>query len=230
MNVAVILAGGKGLRLGGDVPKQMLMLGSKPVISWSVDTFHKVGIIDRIIIVSEKNLISDIKDIFPLTDYPKISSFIEGGAERSDSSYNALISDSFNDDDIFLFHDAARPFVSEEVILKLISQVKRSGACGTYVKSTDTIAIVNNSIVESIPERLGVYAAQTPQGFRYNIIRKAHQYQKEKNNGIVTDDVSLAVNMGIDVSVVEGSYDNIKITTESDFRFAQFLITGGNKC
>ncbi|HNX24406.1 MAG TPA: 2-C-methyl-D-erythritol 4-phosphate cytidylyltransferase [Spirochaetota bacterium] len=230
MNIAVILAGGKGSRLGSQVPKQMLMLGSKPVISWSVDTFHKVNLIDKILIVSEKNLIKEMKNFFPPADYPKVSSFIEGGIERSDSSYNALVSSDFNDDDIFLFHDAARPFVTEEIIIELINKLKTSGACGTYVKSTDTIAIVKDLIVESIPERRSVYSAQTPQGFRYDLIKKAHQYRKDVNSTSVTDDVSLIVNMGFDVSVVEGSYSNIKITTELDFSFAQFLVSGGNKC
>jgi 2-C-methyl-D-erythritol 4-phosphate cytidylyltransferase len=229
MNVAVILAGGKGLRLGSKKPKQMLILGAKPVISWSVDTFHKVDQIDRIIIVSEIGLMSEIKSLFPQKDYPKISSFVEGGAERSDSSWNALNSDMFDDNDIFLFHDAARPFVSEEIIVALIEKVKISGACGTYVRATDTIAIVNNSIVEYIPERKSVYSAQTPQGFRYNLIKKAHLYQNDFNNFTVTDDVSLVVNMGHEVIVIDGSYDNIKITNESDLAFAQFKISGGNK-
>lgn len=230
MNVAVILAGGKGLRLGSNKPKQMLILGTKPVISWSVDTFHKVDLIDKIIIVSEISLMDEIKSLFPPKDYPKILSFVEGGTERSDSSWNALISDMFDDNDIFLFHDAARPFVSEEIIAALIDKVKVSGACGTYVRATDTIAIVNNSIVESIPERKSVYSAQTPQGFRYNLIKKAHLYHRENNSMTVTDDVSLVVNMGHEVTVIEGSYDNIKITTDSDLSFAQFKISGGNKC
>lgn len=230
MNVAVILAGGKGLRLGSKVPKQMLMLGSKPVISWSVDTFHKISLIDKMIIVSEKNLINDMKNLFPVMHYPKIFSFVEGGIERSDSSYNALISSEFDANDIFLFHDAARPFISEDIITGLIEKVKISGACGTYVKSTDTIAIVDDSIIVSIPERKKVYSAQTPQGFRYDLIRKAHQYQKEVKSITITDDVSLVANMGYDVSVIEGSYNNIKITSELDFRFAQFLISGGDKC
>jgi len=230
MNVAVILAGGKGLRLGKKTPKQMLMLGIKPVISWSVDTFNKINLIDKIIIVSEKSLINDIKKLFPAEDYPKILSFVEGGDERSDSSYNAIISSDFSDDDIFLFHDAARPFISEDIIIGLINEVKVSGACGTYIPSTDTIALVDNSIVESIPERKFLYSAQTPQGFRYDIIKKAHIFQKKMNNSNITDDVSLVVNMGYKVTVIKGSYRNIKITTDLDFKFAEFIISGEDKC
>ncbi len=229
MNVAVILAGGKGLRLGGQIPKQMLILGDKPVISWSVDTFHKVNIIDKIIIVSEKNLIDDMKSIFNKNDYPKIVSFIEGGTERSDSSYNAIMSEEFKDDDIILFHDAARPFISAEIIEDIIREVRISGACGTYVPSTDTIALVNNSIVETIPDRKTVYSAQTPQGFRYHLIKKAHEFQKQIKKTTITDDVSLVYNMGFNVSVITGSSNNIKITTELDFKFAEYLISGGNK-
>jgi 2-C-methyl-D-erythritol 4-phosphate cytidylyltransferase len=230
MNVAVILAGGKGLRLGHVTPKQMLILGTRPVITWSVDTFHKTNVIDRIIIVCEKSLINGMRKLFPAEVYPKVSDFIEGGEERSDSSYNALICSDFNDDDIFLFHDAARPFVSEGIIVELIREVKISGACGTYVPSTDTIALAGDSIVEQIPERRTVYSAQTPQGFRYDLIKKAHLRQREKKNSAITDDVSLVFNMGVKVSIIMGDYQNIKITTETDFRFAEFLISGGNKC
>ena len=230
MNIAVILAGGKGLRLGNIIPKQMLMLGNKPLIAWSVDTFHKADIIDKIIIVSEKNLIHEIQNLFPAAGYPKIISFIEGGEERSDSSYNALISSEFSDDDIFLFHDAARPFVTEEIIIKIISNVKATGACGTYIQSTDTVALLRDSIVESIPERKTVHYAQTPQGFRYDLIKKAHEILKKNVEMAVTDDISLVFNMGYTVSSIKGSLQNIKITTELDFRFAEFLIVDGYKC
>ncbi len=229
MNVAVILAGGKGLRLGSDTPKQMLILGDKPVIAWSVDTFHKNRLIDKIIIVSEKELIMSIGKIFPEKKYPKISAVIEGGSERLDSSYNAVLSAELKDEDIILFHDAARPFVSGEIINELINGVKETGACGTYVQSTDTIAIVKDNAVEYIPERRNVFSAQTPQGFRYNIIKEAHLYQKEVKKSGITDDVSLVVNYGYTVSVVPGSYKNVKITTEQDLKFAEYLASGVNE-
>ena len=220
MNIGVILAGGKGLRLNENMPKQMMLLGNKPIISWSVDTFHKIDLIDKIIIVSEKSILNDIQRLFPPSDYPKVS-FTEGGEERHDSSFNALISSKFNDDDIFLFHDAARPFITEEIIINVINETKISGSCGVYVKSADTIAIVNDSKIESIPDRKSVYSAQTPQGFKYNIIMEAH---KNKNiTQAITDDISLVFNMGLDVSIIDGDYNNLKITTEQDLRFAEFL-------
>ena len=230
MNIAVILAGGKGLRFGGNIPKQMLQLGSKPVISWSVDTFHKIDLIDKIIIVSEKNLTDIIKKLYPENIYPKITAYAEGGKERSDSSYNALESILFNEDDIILFHDAARPFISEDIIVKLINTASITGAAGTYVRATDTVALVNDMLIKSIPERDTVYSAQTPQCFKYDIIKKAHMINKKAPMKNVTDDISLVVNMGADVAVIIGSNMNIKITTELDMKFAEFLITAGHVC
>lgn len=230
MNVGVILAGGKGLRLESAAPKQILPLGPKPVIAWSVDTFHNTESIDKLIIVSEKNLLPRIKELFPEKKYPKILSFIEGGKERSDSSYNAIISGNFSDDDIFLFHDAARPFVTIEIITDMIKKVCQTGACGTYISSSDTIAIVKNSSIESVPERREVFAAQTPQGFRYGIIKKAHDLRKKLNSPAATDDVSLVLNMGNNVSVINGSPLNIKITTDTDLKFARFMVREGFLC
>lgn len=227
MNVGVILAGGKGLRLGNTVPKQILPLGPKPVIAWSVDTFHETESIDKIIIVSEKNLLQQMKDLFPNKKYPKILSFIEGGHERSDSSYNAIMSCTFSDSDVFLFHDAARPFVTRKIIVNMITKVQETGACGTYIPSPDTVAIVKNSLIESIPQRQNVFSAQTPQGFKYGIIKKAHEFQQKNNNPGITDDVSLVINTGNNVSVISGSPLNLKITTEFDLKFAEYLVNGG---
>lgn len=230
MNVGVILAGGKGLRFGNTVPKQMLPLGPKPVIAWSVDTFHKTEIINKLIIVSEKNLLPGMKELFPVQKYPKILSFIEGGKERAGSSYNAIMSGNFNDNDIFLFHDAARPFVSDEIIVNMIKKVEETGACGTYIPSPDTVAIIKNSAVESIPERRNVFSAQTPQGFRYWIIKKAHQYQEGIKNPYITDDVSLVKNMGMEISMISGSPLNMKITTDMDLKFAEYMARAGYIC
>jgi len=226
MNIAVILSGGKGLRFGGNVPKQILPLGFKPLISWSVDTFHKMDLIDKIIIVSEKTLINNIKLMFPETKYPKILFIIEGGDKRSDSSYKAIISSEFNDNDVILFHDAARPFVTEEIIKELLDNIYITGACGTYINTTDTIAIVRDSKIETIPERSSVYSAQTPQVFRYDLIKKAHELYNQNPKINITDDVSLLVQMGISVIVVKGSHKNIKITTDLDLKFAEYLISG----
>ena len=228
MNYAVILAGGKGLRLGGDVPKQLLPLGGKPVIRWSAQTFHSVDEIDKIIVVGEKNSLIKIREILPQSDFPKIINFIEGGNERSDSSYNALVSGEFSHNDIFLFHDAARPFITPEIIKSLVAEVKDSGAAGVYIPAVDTVTIAENNSVSHIPERKDVFYAQTPQGFRYDIIKNAHE--KYRGGGLnikVTDDVSLVMAAGHNIKLVNGSVLNFKITTDFDYRIAEFIAGSG---
>lgn len=228
MNYAVILAGGKGLRLGGDIPKQLLPLAGKHVIRWSAEAFHSVSEINRIIVVAEKNSISTIKKILPAAEFPKIITFIEGGAERSDSSYNALVSRVFKADDIILFHDAARPFVTTEIIKAVIKEVKTSGAAGVYIPAVDTVTVAENNTVSYIPERMNVFYAQTPQGFSYNIIRDSHeQYRKGALNIKVTDDVSLVMANGHDVKLINGSVSNFKITTDFDYKIAEFIAQSG---
>ncbi|HOP28434.1 MAG TPA: 2-C-methyl-D-erythritol 4-phosphate cytidylyltransferase [Spirochaetota bacterium] len=228
MIYAVILAGGKGLRLGGDIPKQLLPLAGKPVIRWSAETFQSVDEIDSIIVVGEKNSLETIKSMLPEQDFPKIISFIEGGAERSDSSYNALLSREFSDDDIILFHDAARPFITADIIRAMITEIKVSGAAGIYIPAVDTVTIAENSKVITIPERRQVFYAQTPQGFRYNLIKSAHEKYKKGHLRIkATDDVSLVMAIGHDVKLVNGTALNFKITTDFDYRIAEFIAGNG---
>ncbi len=228
MNYAVILAGGKGLRVGGDVPKQLLNLAGKPVIRWSVEAFHSVKEIHRIIIVGEINSLEKIRGMLPQSDFPKIIRFIEGGAERFDSSYNALVSGDFFPEDIILFHDAARPFISAEIIRNTVTEIAQSGAAGVYIPAVDTVTVAENGAVVSIPERKNVFYAQTPQGFRYGLIREAHEkYRSCKNSIKVTDDVALAMASGHVVKVVEGSISNFKITTDLDYRIAEFIAQNG---
>ena len=227
MIIAAILAGGRGERVGGSIPKQLLMLKERPVIQWSVDTFHNHGKIDKIIIVSEKASISTIRSIFPESRYPKVSAIIEGGKERVDSSAKAVFSGDYNTDDIFMIHDAARPFISPKIIDELIVTAKRHDASAVYVPVKDTIAVVENDTIVSIPERKKMFYAQTPQVFRYGLIENAHKNFALNGTDGITDDVSLIKSMGHDVYIVNGSELNFKITTELDYKIAGLLASGG---
>lgn len=223
MIIAAILAGGKGERVGGAIPKQLLPLGDKSVIQWSVDTFHSHKHIDEIIIISEKTSIDEIRRIFPEPDYPKIKAVIEGGRERVDSSANAVLYKEYDKDDIFMIHDAARPFISSSIIDELINTVNKHGAAGVYIPAKDTIAVVENEIIDSIPERKKMFYAQTPQAFWYGLIAEAHKsYRLNRTHGI-TDDVSLVDSIGRDVHIVTGSDLNFKITTEFDYKIASLI-------
>ena len=220
MIYAVVLAGGHGSRLNSDVPKQLLMLGDRTIIQWSVDAFIKSPCIDGVLIVCEKGVMDKIKSLFPADEYPDIIAYVIGGKERSDSSFNALKAFPFMNDDIVLFHDAARPFVTERIISDVVLQVKHTGAAGTYIPAVDTVTAINGGIVQHIPKRAGLYYAQTPQGFRFEIINSAHE---NAHPGTVTDDVSLVMNKGKNVSMVKGEPYNFKITTDFDYQIAKFV-------
>lgn len=223
MVYAVILAGGKGLRLNSSVPKQLLILEGRSVLQWSIDAFINSPSIDGVLIVCEKGIMDSVQAQFPSHSYPGIIAFVEGGKERSQSSFNALNAFPFKDDDIILFHDAARPFVTERIIDNVVSEVKRTGAAGTYIPAIDTVAVVLEGIVQDIPDRKKLFYAQTPQGFRFDIINKAH---KKSITAAVTDDVSLVMSLGHNVSMVDGDEFNFKITTDYDFSVAQFIAQG----
>ena len=229
MIYAVILAGGKGLRLNSETPKQLLMLGDRSVLKCSVDAFVNSPHIDRVLIVCEKGIMDKIRSDFPPDEYPAVAAFVEGGRERSDSSYNALKALPFNEDDIILFHDAARPFVTERIISDIVHEASVSGAAGTYIPAIDTVTVIWDGIVKDIPDRGSLYYAQTPQGFRYDIIRKAHEKAASGNGTSATDDVSLVMNMGVQVSMVKGEPINFKITTDYDYSIASMIAGGADR-
>ena len=218
---AVILAAGKGLRMGEDKPKQLLPLSGKPIIAWSTLTFDKIDEISNILIVSPKNYINEIDSIMKTSKINKHLKTIIGGKERQDSVYNALTSQKFNDEDILLFHDAARPFIKKETISELIIETKKHGAAGVYVPAIDTITEIENGFIKSIPSRETMYNTQTPQSFKFQIIWEAHQKAKLNKNLIATDDVSLVIQNGGKVKLVQGDYSNIKITNKNDYDIAK---------
>jgi len=221
---AIILAGGTGHRMGTEMPKQFLPLGDIPVIVRTVRAFISTGKIDHVITVSPEAYMQTLETIlkdYNLTEYTKI---VQGGSSRQDSSYNALISQEFNDKDILLIHDAARPFITSRIIIECIAEAEKSGACGVYVPSIDTITEITNGCVKNIPERSSLFYTQTPQAFQYSIIRDAHERARRESGKSSTDDVSLVINAGYEVRQVEGDYSNIKITTPSDYEIAQLMI------
>ncbi|MGB4269858.1 MAG: 2-C-methyl-D-erythritol 4-phosphate cytidylyltransferase [Spirochaetota bacterium] len=222
---AIIVAGGMGQRMGSAVPKQFLQLGSKPIIAWSIETLVSSQLIDRIIITIHPDYKQQLEDIlhtyFPDTDFI----ITHGGQTRQESCFNGLHAYNFASDDIVLIHDAARPFVTADMINKCIEAAKLYGACGIYVPVKETIAQVNNSKVTHVLPRETLYAAQTPQCFRYSIIIDAHTKARESNITNATDDVSLALLAGYTIQAVTGDfYTNIKITTNEDMELAKLLL------
>jgi len=213
---AAILAGGQGSRcLVGGMPKQFLMLGGKPVVRWSVDVFASCSEVEGIVIACPENEIPRMK---ALTDScAKSLSVIAGGQTRQASSRKAVNSIICSDDDIIVIHDAARPFVTPEMILECAAKAALDGAAGAYIPAIDTVAEVSGSIVKFIPHRENMYYTQTPQAFKARLIKNSHDLAYMQGEESATDDVSLVIAAGHQVSVAKGSPANIKITSNFDY-------------
>lgn len=222
-NCVVIVAGGKGKRMGEPISKQFLLLDDKPILYYTLKVFDNCNSIDDIILVISKEDIdyfnNNIKDTFT---FKKLKAVVEGGKERQDSVYNGL--KSCKECDIVLIHDGARPFVEEDMIIKGIETSKRYGAsaCGVIPKDTIKVREVNG-FSESTLDRNTLIAVQTPQCFKYDLILKAHEYIN-KNNISVTDDTMALELMGNKVYLYEGKYTNIKVTTPEDLILARYLV------
>ncbi len=224
---AIILAGGAGTRMGKGMPKQFLPLGGHAIIEWTVALFEHNENVDTIVMVSPPDYMDKIRALVEMRGPNKVSAIVSGGPTRRDSSWNGLTAADFGDGDIVLIHDAARPFAARATIDGCIETAKQFGAAGAYVKAVDTISEISGDEVVAIPPRDSLYYTQTPQAFRYDVIRLAHEKARTSGISTATDDVSLAIAAGFRVVRVEGSYGNIKITTQSDYDYARYLVEKG---
>ena len=209
----VIPASGKGTRLGGKIPKQFQLLGDKPILYRTIAAFHRFDSVAEIAVAVPQGYIPMVQDY----GFDKVCHIIEGGSDRQSSVFKAL--KCLSAGGVILIHDGARPFVSEETINNVAQKAIECGAAIAGVPVTDTIKKVNTngSIIET-PNRNHLWQAQTPQGFTYDIIMRAHtQYSTLE----ATDDSMLVELLGIPVYIVSGATSNIKITTPEDFAIAK---------
>lgn len=223
MHYAIILAGGSGQRLGSTTPKQFICIGGMPIIAWSMCTFQQMEEIDGIIITCAKEYQSFVKNICTEYSITKFCAFADSGKTRQLSSFNALCAYQYDDNDIVIIHDAARPFVSEEVVRKCILAAEQYGAAGTYLPVKDTIVEINNGFVHKNLRRENLRAAQTPQCFRYTLIHSAHLQAQEMQIFDATDDINLVLLIGGLAVAIEGDEQNIKITTPQDLTLAEMI-------
>jgi 2-C-methyl-D-erythritol 4-phosphate cytidylyltransferase len=221
--IAIIPAGGKGIRSGTAAPKQYLKFNDKELIVYTLEIFQQNEMIDEIIISTEGNYINLLNDLKEKYDLSKISKVVKGGDTRQDSVYNALKSITDVDDkDLVAVHDAARPLLPQNVIINAIETAKQKGNALVCIKARDTL-IKGNKVVESYVERDKVYYVQTPQIFAYSVLIKAMKNAYENNfNG--TDESILVRQIGEKVNIVEGSVYNFKITTADDIEMFERLV------
>ena len=228
MNIALIVAAGKGTRVGKDIPKQFLLVKDKPLIVYTVEAFQNNLDIDSIVIVTNNDYIKQVNDWCLTYQLNKVKMVVKGGDTRQASVYNGLkaienIKDS--DEDIVLIHDAARPLVSDSVISENVRACIKYDAVDTVIKSKDTIIqSKDNKSINDILNRDEIYQTQTPQSFKYRIIKEAHEKAIKEALNAATDDARLVMALGIDVHLVEGNAQNFKVTNQDDLKMLEALI------
>lgn len=219
---AIVLAAGQGKRMNSSVQKQFLMLKGKPLLYYSLACFQKSKDIEDIILVTGKECIDFCKqEIIELYGFTKVSKVVAGGKERYDSVYAGLC--ACEDTDYVFIHDGARPFVTEEIISRAKDAVLKFQACIVGMPSKDTVKIADaDQMVKETPNRSAVWNIQTPQAFSYTLIKEAHEIARTQNMEAITDDAMVVETYkNAPVRLVEGAYENIKITTPEDILIAE---------
>ncbi|MDF2548396.1 MAG: 2-C-methyl-D-erythritol 4-phosphate cytidylyltransferase [Anaerosolibacter sp.] len=224
MNTAIILAAGQGKRMNAASNKQYLILKEKPIIAHTINAFEKCALIDEIIlVVHEHEQEFCQKSILEKYKYTKIKGLVKGGKERQESVYNGL-KEIGEETNIVLIHDGARPLITEQVIQRCIHGAIEHGAVSAGVPIKETIKIMGKDrFVSYTPKREDVWVTQTPQAFQKDIILKAHEFAIAQEI-LGTDDAMLVEHMGLKIKMVEGDYENIKITTPEDLIAAEAIL------
>ena len=222
---AIVLAAGQGKRMHSKIQKQFLEIGGKPILYYSMECFQKSPLIQDIILVTGEDMISYCQsEIVEKYGFTKVCKVTAGGKERYDSVYAGLL--CCQDTDYVYIHDGARPFVTEEMIQRGYEAVKRTNACVMGMPSKDTVKLADPSgYIKETPDRKIVWNIQTPQIFSYDLIRGAYESIRKKDMSNGTDDAMVVEQeTGTKILLVEGSYQNIKITTPEDLAVAEAFL------
>lgn len=230
--VAVILAAGLGVRFDVDNPKQLVAVGRRPIVAWSIEAFESNPRVTDIVVVVNPRVRRTVEKIIMGSGYSKVRMTIQGGVERVDSTGAALqaLSDSgLPSDAKVLIHDAVRPFVAQSSIDGCIDALGQFNAVTVAVPSTDTILFARDlgdrKVVRDVPDRANMFRAQTPQAFRFGTIRRAYAKAATDPGFHPTDDTRVVVDYLPEepVAIVAGSETNLKITTTSDIPMAEWI-------
>lgn len=235
MIYAGILAGGSGLRMGGgQMPKQFMMLGGKPVFIHTVEKFLCVAGIHDIYLGVLPDWIPQCRDLLARYLGPdhRVKP-VAGGADRNGTIMNIIsairLEYGVNEGDVIVTHDAVRPFVTGRIIEENISAALEYGACDTVIKCSDTIVnSADGQFISSIPDRREMYSGQTPQSFEINTLTQHYESLTPDEKAVLTDACKICVLKGQPVHLVEGDIYNFKITTRYDLKMAQAMLDGAS--
>ncbi len=221
-NIAIIAAAGIGSRMQTDRAKQMIELGGVPLLVHTLRRFEECPDIDQVILVLQPSLTNETLSLISRHNLTKIARLVAGGAERQDSIYRGIQVIGPESAGIVAVHDAVRPFVRPEEISAVVRRAQIKGAALMALAATDTIKQARKGQVQKTFDRRLIYHAQTPQAFRFEILREAYE-RACKDGFMATDDSQLVERTGHRVSVVEGSPMNIKITRPFDLKIAEVI-------
>jgi 2-C-methyl-D-erythritol 4-phosphate cytidylyltransferase len=222
---AVIVAAGKGTRMGAGVSKQYLPLGGKPILVHTLEVFERMAEAEEIVLVVAQADIPQARSLVERYGIGKVSAIVAGGSDRQGSVREGLKAVRAGAEWVMV-HDAVRPFVRAGNIRRLQAAMEESEAAVLAVPVKDTVKLVSGGFIQSTPDRSALWAVQTPQAFRLDLLRRAHA-MAEADGIAATDDAMLVERLGVAVRVVEGDYRNIKITTPEDLLWAEALMQGG---
>ena len=228
---AIVLAAGSGSRMRSNIKKQYMEINEKPLIYYALKAFEDSFTDEVVLVVSPGDIDYCKAEIVDKYGFTKVKRIVEGGAERYDSVRLGLHAVS-EDTDYVMIHDGARPFVTEEIMQRSVDAARENRACVVGMPVKDTIKISDaNGFSAQTPDRKTLWMIQTPQTFEYSLIRRLYDKLEEdkeeiKAKGInITDDAMVVETFSdVKVKLVEGSYNNIKVTTPEDIGFAQAIL------
>ena len=226
-NVAVVLAGGTGTRVGDAVPKQLLALAGRPVIEHSIAVLQRCPAVDEIVVVMAAGHLDAVRELVAAGGYDKVARIVPGGGTRSDSTVAALAALGAAEVNV-LVHDAARPLVTEQVVAAHVAALAGHEAVTTAIPSTDTVIAVDPAgtrMVETLA-RPRLRRLQTPQSFRLSTLRAAYAAAALDPAFTATDDATVVLRYlpGVPIAVVPGAEENLKITQPVDLDLAEELL------
>ena len=223
MNVAIIAAGGRGARMGGGRAKQFLELSGTPIIIHTLSRFERCAEVGEVVVVVAQGDVGAFLELAEQYELGKLARVVGGGETRTESVWRGLQSIGPGAANVVAVHDAVRPFVTPEEIGATVREAERCGAAVLAARAVDTIKEAEGTVVARTLDRARLWHAQTPQCFRYELLRRA--YERAVADGLeATDDSALVERLGARVAIVEGGAHNIKITTPRDLALAESLL------
>ncbi len=230
MNIALILSGGTGSRMGLDIPKQYVEVNGKPVIVYTLEKFERCKEIDKIVITADTDFTADIEKWLKAYDIKKVSGFALPGDTRQESILNGLnvcMKNSVNDNDNVIIHDAARPMVSEELIVACLKQLEYHDGCMPVLPISDTVYQSNDGkCISGLLDRNTLFSGQAPEAFKLKKYTEINRSLSKAELQNIKGSSEIAYHCHMDVALIPGDDMNFKLTTPGDMERFKTIVGG----